>query len=61
MPDVKGVWCANEGGIGGTPGFFVVVAIKQRYPGHAKQAGMIASGCWSGRTLADTSWLWTKI
>ncbi len=48
MPDVKGVWCANEGGTGGVPGFFVVVAIKQRYPGHAKQAGMAAAACRAG-------------
>ncbi len=48
MPDVKGVWCANEGGTGGVPGFFVVVSIKQRYPGHAKQAGLAAAACRAG-------------
>ncbi len=48
MPEVKGVWCANEGGTGGVPGFFVVVSIKQRYPGHAKQAAMAAVACRAG-------------
>src|SRR5262245_27109368 len=27
---------------------FTVVAIKQRYPGHAKQAGVVAAQCFSG-------------
>lgn len=31
-----------------SPRQFTVVAIKQRYPGHAKQAGVIASQCFSG-------------
>lgn len=48
IPEVKGVWCANEGGTGGVPGFFVVVSIKQRYPGHAKQAGLAAASCRAG-------------
>ena len=39
VPDVKGVW-VHQGGSGRT---FVVVAIKQRYFGHATQAGLIAS------------------
>ena len=30
------------------PRQFTVVAIKQRYPGHVKQAGVIASQCFSG-------------
>ncbi len=41
VPDVKGVWCHEVGGTW----LFHVVAIKQRYPGHAKQAGLIASQC----------------
>lgn len=48
VPDVKGVWCANEGGTGGVAGFWVVVSIKQRYPGHAKQAGLAATACRAG-------------
>ena len=36
VPDVTGVWCHV------TRGFFIVVSIRQRYPGHAKQAGRIA-------------------
>jgi 4-hydroxy-3-polyprenylbenzoate decarboxylase len=39
LPDVVGVWspplAANR--------FLTVVAIKQRYPGHARQAGVLAS------------------
>ncbi len=39
IPDIKGVW-VHQGGAGRT---FVVVAIKQRYFGHANQAGLVAS------------------
>ncbi len=39
IPDVKGVW-VHQGGAGRT---FVVVAIKQRYFGHANQVGLVAS------------------
>jgi UbiD family decarboxylase len=46
VPDVKGVWAHPSGGR-----FLTVVAIKQRYPGHARQAGMIASQCRSGAYL----------
>jgi UbiD family decarboxylase len=44
VPDVKGVWCHREGG----SRLFTVVAIKQRYPGHAQQAGLIATECHAG-------------
>ena len=44
VPDVRGVWCHEIGG----SRLFNVVAIKQRYPGHSRQAGMIASQCGSG-------------
>lgn len=40
VPDVKGVWCHPAGGR-----FLNVLAIKQRYPGHARQAALIASQC----------------
>jgi 4-hydroxy-3-polyprenylbenzoate decarboxylase len=46
VPDVKGVWCHPSGGR-----FLTVLSIKQRYPGHARQAGMIASQCRSGAYL----------
>jgi UbiD family decarboxylase len=46
VPDVKGVWAHPAAGR-----FLTVVAIKQRYPGHARQAGMIASQCRSGAYL----------
>jgi UbiD family decarboxylase len=44
VPDVRGVWCHEAG----SSRLFNVVAIKQRYAGHARQAGMIASQCGSG-------------
>jgi UbiD family decarboxylase len=41
VPDVTGVWCpplsANR--------FLTVISIKQRYPGHARQAGHLAAMC----------------
>ena len=46
VPDVKGVWCHPAGGR-----FLTVLAIRQRYPGHARQAGLIASQCRSGAYL----------
>ena len=39
VPDVAGVWCHSVGN------FFQVVSVKQRYPGHAKQAARIACQC----------------
>ncbi|HTN70379.1 MAG TPA: UbiD family decarboxylase, partial [Methylomirabilota bacterium] len=44
VPDVRGVACYQGR-------FFTAVAIKQRYPGHAKQAGMIAAQCQTGAYL----------
>jgi len=44
IPGIKGVW-ANEAG-GGR--FMLTISIKQMYPGHAKQVGLIASQCHSG-------------
>ncbi|MBI2986205.1 MAG: UbiD family decarboxylase [Deltaproteobacteria bacterium] len=41
VPDVAGVWCPPEG----NTRLLTVVAIRQRYPGHARQAGIIASQC----------------
>src|SRR5258708_40282073 len=46
VPDVTGVLCHPAGGR-----FLTVVSIKQRYPGHARQAAMIASQCRSGAYL----------
>jgi 4-hydroxy-3-polyprenylbenzoate decarboxylase len=40
VPDIKGVWNFPEG----AARFFTVVSIKQRYPGHARQAGLVAAG-----------------
>lgn len=41
VPDVAGVYCPPEG----NTRLLTVVAIRQRYPGHARQAGVIASQC----------------
>jgi 4-hydroxy-3-polyprenylbenzoate decarboxylase len=42
IPGVAGVW------IHWATRMLLVVAIRQMYPGHAKQAGMLASSCQSG-------------
>ncbi|MBI4482944.1 MAG: UbiD family decarboxylase [Acidobacteria bacterium] len=41
VPDIKGVWCHMAGG----SRLLTVVSIKQRYPGHARQAGYVAAQC----------------
>ena len=46
VPDVRAVWAHPSGGR-----FMTVLSIRQRYPGHAKQAAMIASQCRSGAYL----------
>jgi UbiD family decarboxylase len=47
LPDVTGVWCHE---IGGTR-LLLAVSIKQRYPGHARQAAAIALQCQAGAYL----------
>lgn len=47
LSGVKGVWCHEAGGAR----MFNVIAIKQAYPGHARQAGLLAAGCQSGSYL----------
>ena len=47
VPDVTGVWCHEVGGAR----LLVGISIKQRYPGHARQAGHIAAMCHSGAYL----------
>jgi 4-hydroxy-3-polyprenylbenzoate decarboxylase len=44
VPGVKGVWSHEAGG----SRMWLTVAIEQMYPGHAKQAGLIASQCHAG-------------
>ncbi len=44
---VKGVWCHKAGGAR----MFNVIAIKQAYAGHAKQAALAAASCQSGSYL----------
>ncbi len=47
VPDVVGVWCPPEG----NTRLLTVVGIRQRYSGHARQAGVIASQCHAGAYL----------
>jgi 4-hydroxy-3-polyprenylbenzoate decarboxylase len=47
LSGVKGVWCHEAGGAR----MFNVIAIKQTYAGHAKQAAMAAASCQSGSYL----------
>lgn len=47
VPDVQGVWFHEAGGAR----LLMIVAIKQRYPGHARQAGLVASQCRAGAYL----------
>ena len=44
IPEIKGVWSHEAGG----SRLWLNVAVKQMYPGHAKQAGLIASQCHAG-------------
>ena len=44
LPGVNGIWC-HEAGAGR---LFNVIAINQMYPGHSKQAAMLAANCHSG-------------
>jgi UbiD family decarboxylase len=41
LPDVVGVWSHMFR-------YFTVIAIRQRYPGHARQAGLLVSQCQAG-------------
>jgi UbiD family decarboxylase len=47
LSGVRGVWCHEFGGAR----MFNVIAIKQAYPGHARQAGMLAASSQSGSYL----------
>ena len=47
LSGVAGVWVHEFGGAR----MFNVIAIKQAYPGHARQAGMMAASCQSGSYL----------
>ena len=44
LSGVTGVWCHEAGGAR----MFNVIAIRQAYAGHARQAGMLAAACQSG-------------
>ncbi len=51
VPDVQGVWAHEIGGAR----LFNVVSIKQRYAGHARQAGHILSQCGAGAYMSKYS------
>jgi len=46
IPNLMGVWVPPE--VSGSRALATVVSIKQSYPGHAKQAGLLAMGCLAG-------------
>jgi UbiD family decarboxylase len=47
IPDIRGVWCHPAGGTR----LLVIVSIKQRYAGHARQAALGAMSCRAGAYL----------
>ena len=47
LPGVKGVWSHEAGGAR----LFNIISIKQMYPGHARQAGMLVTNCHAGNYL----------
>jgi UbiD family decarboxylase len=47
LSGVQGVWCHEAGG----GRLFNIISIKQAYPGHAKQAAMLAAGAHAGNYL----------
>ncbi len=47
LPGVQGVWCHEAGG----GRLFNIISIRQAYPGHAKQAAMLAANCHAGNYL----------
>ncbi|MDH5750220.1 MAG: UbiD family decarboxylase, partial [Rhodospirillales bacterium] len=47
LPGVKGVWCHEAGG----GRLFNIISIEQKYPGHSKQAAMLAANCHAGNYL----------
>ncbi len=47
VPDIAGVWVHEVGG----SRLLLVVAVRQRYAGHAKQAALVAMGCHAGNYL----------
>ena len=52
VPGVTQVWCHEIGGAR----MFHGIAIKQRYPGHAVQAGHIAAQCGASAYASKYSW-----
>jgi UbiD family decarboxylase len=47
LSGVRGVWCHEAGGAR----MFNVISIRQAYPGHARQAALLAASCQSGSYL----------
>lgn len=44
VPGVKGVWFSDEARVR----IMAVISLRQQYPGHAKQAAMVAAGAYTG-------------
>jgi UbiD family decarboxylase len=71
IPGIKGVWAHEAGG----GRLLLIVAVKQMYPGHSRQAGLVASQCHGGAytnrwvvvvdedvDITDTNqWLWATL
>jgi UbiD family decarboxylase len=47
MPGIQGVWLHESGG----GRMMITVSIKQQYPGHSKQTGLVAASCRAGSYL----------
>ena len=57
VPDVVGVWCPPEG----NTRLFTVLAIKQRYPGHARNVLHVPANCQGGASAGmctGSMWVW---
>ena len=48
VPDVRGVWCHSSSPSSGGGQLFIVISLKQRYIGHAKQAAMVTQASRTG-------------
>ena len=48
IPGITGVWMPSDvrGGV------LLIISIKQMYPGHAKQVGMFAAGCYAAGSVS---------
>ena len=61
VPDIKGVWCyvGGSAAAGGAP--FIIVSVKQRYHGHAQQAGIARPRLARAATITAASSSWSTM